>query len=209
MNCSPFSVLSGPFVRHYSIFNDGILNSVMMHVLDKDFNIVINPCTLTRIPGGFMDHIKLAAQILSIVNSIQTYENVSSFEPAEKAFINQFQSQFSGSFTSSPLAIFSSCKLSSVDFDSKCIHLKFENSLCGIVCWWILFAKKSRRVPCWTLWYDVSGNTFFCSCCQWVNKMYGNLQNNVHWRGCHFCKQDLPCGKSTFWCFENNEDEAN
>ena len=143
MNCSPFSVLSGPFVRHYSIFNDGILNSVMMHVLDKDFNIVINPCTLTKIPGGFMDHIKLAAQILSIVNSIQTYENVSSFEPAEKAFINQFQSQFSGSFTSSPLAIFSSCKLSSVDFDSKCIHLKFENSLCGIVCWWILLQKKA------------------------------------------------------------------
>ena len=57
----------------------------MMHVLDKDFNIVINPCTLTKIPGGFMDHIKLAAQILSIVNSIQTYENVSSFEPAEKS----------------------------------------------------------------------------------------------------------------------------
>ena len=132
-NSSPFSVLRGPFERNYSIFNDGIqkfgmeLNGVMVRALDENFDIVNVPWKLTEIPGGSMNHCKLVSQIVSIVNSVQTFGSQKKFESARKTFIHKFESEYPDSIAPTPPSIFDCCMLTSIDFDLKSIHLVFEN----------------------------------------------------------------------------------
>ena len=76
-----------------------------------------------------MDATKLTSKIFSVIHSIQLYGSGSkgSFEPANVSFIKMFEERYPSLIALSVPAIFSCCKLSSLDFESKEIELIFEN----------------------------------------------------------------------------------
>ena len=123
-------------VKHggpYSIFNDGIqkfsneLNGVMVRTLDEEWNIVNVPWALSKIPGGSMDNVKLASQLVNVMGSINKFQNPSVVN-AEASFLRTFESQFPNEIAPKPPSIFRCTTIiSDIGFLNKHIDLLFEN----------------------------------------------------------------------------------
>ena len=116
--------------RPFSIFNDGIqkfskeLNGVMMRALDDEWNIVNIPWALSNIPGGSMDNVKLASQLVSVMGSIQSFRQLPS---AEKEFLKSYEDEYPNEIAPTPPGIFKCTILEDIDFLNKEINLLFEN----------------------------------------------------------------------------------
>ena len=96
--------MQGLFSKYYSIFNDGILkftmelNEIMVRTLSENFEVINISWALTKIPGGSLNASKLCNQIMSIIISVQ---------------------HFNDKITPTPPSIFKCCSLSSVDIEIK------------------------------------------------------------------------------------------